>query len=86
MKKQTLAPSIEAIWERPLAVEEFLRRERDAIRELDGPEGDNLAALIRWFQRRYPTPRERLRYVRRKYVEMTGPARTSTSPGAARSR
>jgi len=71
VRKQPLAPDIEAIWEAPLLPEEFNRRVAQAIGELDGEEGDNIAALIDWFQRRYPTARDRLRYARRKYAELT---------------
>jgi hypothetical protein len=39
---------------------------------LDAPiseaEREEVLALIRWFQRRYPTPAERLAYVRRAYA------------------
>ena len=31
-------------------------------------ERDEVEALVRWFRRRYPTPAERLAYVRRAYV------------------
>jgi hypothetical protein len=31
-------------------------------------ERDEVLALVRWFQRRYPTPAERLAYVRRAYA------------------
>ena len=39
---------------------------------LDAPvtdaERDDVLALVRWFERRYPTPAERLAYVRRAYA------------------
>ena len=39
---------------------------------LDAPisqaERDEVLALVHWFQRRYPTPAERLAYVRRAYA------------------
>jgi formylglycine-generating enzyme required for sulfatase activity len=39
---------------------------------LDAPitqaERDDVLALVRWFRRRYPTPAERLAYVRRAYA------------------
>ena len=39
---------------------------------LDAPitqaERDEVLALVRWFRRRYPTPAERLAYVRRAYA------------------
>jgi hypothetical protein len=31
-------------------------------------ERDDVLALVRWFERRYPTPAERLAYVRRAYA------------------
>jgi hypothetical protein len=68
-KRWSIGREIDAIWNAPLPREEFLRRERQAIEELDGPEGENIAALIAWFQRRYPTARDRLRYIRRKVAE-----------------
>ncbi len=70
MKDQPLSPEIRRIWEEPLPPEEFHRRVAQAIAELDGPEGENIRSLIEWFQRRYPTPRDRLRYARRKYAEL----------------
>lgn len=47
----------------PLAPEEFERRLR-LPRSQEELESDR--ALVAWFCRRYPTPRERLAYVRRK--------------------
>lgn len=45
--------------------------EEEARRYLDHPvsdaERDEVLALVRWFCRRYPTPAERLAYVRRAY-------------------
>lgn len=32
-------------------------------------ERDDVLALVRWFRRRYPTPAERLAYVRRAYAQ-----------------
>lgn len=44
----------------------------EAREYLDAPitqaERDEVLALVRWFQRRYPTPAERLAYVRRAYA------------------
>lgn len=48
---------------------EFEERVRLAVAELDTPELEEIRASIRWFQRRYPTPLDRLRYARRKYEE-----------------
>lgn len=58
-----------AAWLTPLEPSEFRRRLEAALAELNGPEGENLASLIRWFSRRYPTAGERLRYARRKHDE-----------------
>ena len=71
MKKQVLSREIEALWLSPLPAPEFTRRLELAIRELDGEEGENLQALITWFQRRYPTAKERFRYARRRYEAWT---------------
>ena len=49
---------------RPLPVDEFLRRIRMPMSEREREEGQ---ALIRWFTRRYPTPRARLAYARQAY-------------------
>ena len=68
MNRQKLAPEVEALYLAPLAPEEFERRVRASLAELDGPEGENLGDLIRWFTRRYPTPAERLAYGRRAYA------------------
>jgi hypothetical protein len=54
----------------PLSREEFEERLAQALAELDGPEGDELRALIAWFKRRYPTPLDRLRYATRKHREL----------------
>ncbi len=44
----------------------------EARRYLDHPvseaERDDVLALVRWFRRRYPTPEDRLAYVRRAYA------------------
>ncbi len=44
----------------------------EAREYLDAPitqaERDNVVALVRWFRRRYPTPAERLAYVRRAHA------------------
>ncbi len=55
--------------------EEEFRRRTDA--PLTSEEIDETAALVAWFTRRYPTPRARLRYVRRKYREWTRAARVA---------
>ena len=69
MSGQPLHPSIAALWNEPLPPDEFDRRVRAAIAELDGDEYENVASLVRWFLRRYPTARDRLRFARRRYAE-----------------
>jgi hypothetical protein len=63
-------PQIAAIYEAPLAPDEFEARVREAIESLDGPEGAQIADLIAWFQRSYPTARERLAYCRHRMREL----------------
>ena len=75
MIRQKLSPEIAALDEAPLAPEEFERRLRLALDELDGPELENLSSLIRWFSRRYPTGEARLAYVRRAYARWAAAAR-----------
>ncbi len=67
MKRAPLSKEAEAAWLEPLSPPEFERRLALALSELDGEELENLSALIGWFQRRYPTPKERLAYARRRY-------------------
>ncbi len=63
---------VEARWreldERALTPEEFDRQVRRALSDDD--ELRERAALVAWFMRRYPTPRERLAYARRKYRQL----------------
>jgi hypothetical protein len=75
---QKLSPEVEDLYLAPLPVEEFERRVRASLDELEGPELENLQDLIGWFRRRYPTAKERLAYARRAYarwVRAAGPAR-----------
>jgi len=51
-----------------MSPEEFLRRIREPM---DEAEREDAIALFRWFARAYPTPKDRLAYVRRKYGEWT---------------
>ena len=55
--------------ENSLTPEEFDRRVSAVLS--DERDLEESRSLIEWFQRRYPTPRERLAYVRRKYAEWT---------------
>ncbi len=78
MTAQKLSPEVERLYLDPLPPEEFERRVRASLAELEGPELENLQELIAWFQRRYPTAKERLSYARRAYarwVRATGQAR-----------
>lgn len=66
-------------YDQRLQPEEFERRLAEALGSLDGPEGEEMRELVRWFMRRYPTPLDRVRYARRKYNEARrfhGAART----------
>jgi hypothetical protein len=75
---QKLVPEVEALYLEPLPAEEFERRVRASLAELEGPELENLQELIGWFRRRYPTAKERLSYARRAYarwVRAVGPSR-----------
>lgn len=46
---------------------------------IDDAEREEILSLVAWFRRRYPTPRDRLAYVRRAYrrwrstLDLTGP-------------
>lgn len=59
----------EALYEMPLPPAELESRLRDAMAEMNGPEGARIREYVAWFVRRYPTPLERLAYARRKYRE-----------------
>lgn len=52
------------IAERPLPLDEW---QRLAAMPISDDERERTLELIRWFRRRYPSPRERLAYVRRAY-------------------
>jgi hypothetical protein len=70
MRRAYLAPEIAHLVEESLPPEEFDRRVSAPLTEREAAE---LADLIRWFTRRYPTPKERLAYARRKFAEWTRP-------------
>jgi hypothetical protein len=57
-----------ALADRALEPEEFRRLLAVPI---DEAEQEEALSLIRWFRRRYPTPAERLAYVRRAYRRWT---------------
>ena len=66
--------------ERELTPEEFDRRVQSAL--ADTREIEERTALVEWFMRRYPTPRERLAYARRKYRQLVeSPLRVSFDGG-----
>jgi len=62
-------PSLAELAERPLTPEEFDRRLE--LARADVEQRARNAELIEWFMRRYPTPSERLAYIRRKHREWT---------------
>ena len=68
MRRQELAPEIAEMYETPLTLEEFERR--TAVRPTD-EEVAEFMELVRWFSRRYPTAKDRIAYIRRKYAEWT---------------
>jgi hypothetical protein len=72
VRRSYIAPEIAHLVEEPLSPEEFNRR---VSTPLTAEEAADLADLIRWFTRRYPTPKERLAYARRKFAEWTRPVR-----------
>ena len=66
--------------ERELTPEEFDRLVQGAL--ADTREIEERTALVEWFMRRYPTPRERLAYARRKYRQLVeSPLRVSFDGG-----
>lgn len=60
---------IDALYDRPLAPEEFDARLQRAVQDMKGDEGAEIRDMIAWFLRRYPDPLDRLRYIRRKVAE-----------------
>lgn len=72
MRRPVVPAEVLRLWEDPLPPAEFEARLQQARAELDGPERENLMQLIEWFQRRYPTPLERLRYDRKKRIVTGG--------------
>ena len=80
VNRQKLLPEVEALHEARLPPEEFDRRLRVALDELQGEELENVLSLIRWFNRRYPTPQARLAYIRRSYARWTAGEPTREPP------
>ena len=60
---------LRALAERTLSVEEWNARLAVPI---TAEEHENTMELVRWFRRRYPTPADRLAYVRRAYKRWAG--------------
>jgi hypothetical protein len=80
VRRSYLAPEIAALAEAPLSPEEFDRR---LALPLGEQEATDLAELLRWFTHRYPTPKARLAYARRKFAEWTRRATIVKRSGAA---
>ncbi len=74
-----LDPKIAEMVERRISEEEFDRIVNAPC--VDGEHEDTLD-LIRWFTRRYPTARERVRWARRSFAQWTRPRRI-IGPAAA---
>lgn len=55
----------DSVWDTPLSAEEFARREAESVASVGGPAGEDMLELYSWFVRKYPTPLERLRYIRK---------------------
>ena len=70
MPRDYIAPAIASLVEESLSIDEFDRR---VAAPMDADEAAEIRDLIIWFTRRYPTPKERLAYARRKFAEWTRP-------------
>ena len=68
MKRVRVHPKAAEIKARELTPEEFDARLRVALADEDRMR--ELAELVAWFRRRYPTIDERLAYARRKYRQI----------------
>jgi hypothetical protein len=68
MKRVPVHPAAAAIRDREMSPEEFDARLKAAL--ADEERMRELADLVRWFRRRYPTIDERLAYARRKYRDI----------------
>ena len=71
MSRNYLAPEIAEVALEPLTPEEFNRRLATPQAE---EEVEETIDLIRWFLRRYPTPKERLTFARSLFEQWTRPA------------
>jgi hypothetical protein len=69
MTGDTAHAGVAALVNRRVTAEEL----QEALdRPLGAAERDEILALVRWFRRRYPTPLDRLSYVRRAYWRWSG--------------
>ena len=64
----TLRERIEAVTERRLSADEVAKALTDP---LSAAEREDVRSLVRWLTTRYPTPAERLAYVREAYARWT---------------
>ncbi len=71
MSTRYIAPELAEQVEASLPVDEFDRR----VRAFTAEEAEEALGLIRWFMRRYPTPKERLDFARRTFEQWTRPTR-----------
>jgi len=60
---------ITALTQRHVSADEVRRALHDPV---SAAEREDVAALVRWFTTRYPTPLERLAYARRAYARWQG--------------
>jgi hypothetical protein len=58
-----------ALTQRHVSADEVRRAVHDSV---SAAEREDVAALVRWFTTRYPTPLERLAYARRAYARWQG--------------
>ena len=68
---RTLA-RVKAVAERTLSADELTQALRQPVTESERAE---VLSLVAWFRRRYPTPADRLAYVRRAYERWLGARR-----------
>src|SRR5258705_7263037 len=68
MSREYASPELSNLIAARLSPEEFERRVRIPLSDTEAQE---IAELIDWFSRRYPTAKERLAYARRKFHQYT---------------
>ena len=68
MSREYASPELSNLIAARLSPEEFERRVRTPLSDAEAQE---IAELIDWFSRRYPTAKERLAYARRKFRQYT---------------